>query len=257
MKYRKKDRPLRILIYVLAIIAAVAMMIFLIDRAPFIIGELTSAAATTANNTEHLVTTSKPAEKPKSGNPDLLVLVNSEHKFQNRESGLVSIYDYKTKSYLVKDTNVKVDKRIMTPLNEMMDAFYNATGKNDVNIISGYRSIESQKDLYEEIKQQYGSSYAKRFCQKPGSSEHHTGLAVDFAIYHTSTGVSEDFKGQGDYAWFYENSYKYGFIRRYEEDKESLTGIGYEPWHFRYVGKKAAKEMKESGMCLEEYVANN
>lgn len=255
MSYKKKDRPIRVFLYITAIIAAAVMMVFLISKAPSVVQELTNAASTTLNSKKPLETTSA-AKKPKSGTPNLLVVVNSENKFQNRESGLVSVYDYKTSSYLVKDTNVKVDERMMQPLNDMMDAFYKVTGKSDVNVISGYRSIESQKDLYKEIEGSYGSDYAKRFCQKPGYSEHQTGLAVDFAIYHTSTGVSEDFKGQGDYAWFYENSYKYGFIRRYEENKESITGIGYEPWHFRYVGKKAAKEMKESGLCLEEYVSN-
>ncbi|MCM1545268.1 MAG: D-alanyl-D-alanine carboxypeptidase family protein, partial [Ruminococcus sp.] len=67
---------------------------------------------------------------------------------------------------------------------------------------------------------------------------------------------SGNFTGEGDYGWFYENSWKYGFVRRYDENKQDITGIGYEPWHFRYVGKDNAKYMYEHKLCLEEYVNN-
>ena len=84
--------------------------------------------------------------------------------------------------------------------------------------------------------------------QKPGHSEHHTGLAVDF------NNVARDFENTDAYAWLMENAEKYGFVERYPEDKEEITGIDYECWHFRYVGRDNAAAMNELGMCLEEYV---
>ncbi len=185
----------------------------------------------------------------------LLDLVNSTHPYSNRsEDGLVSIYEYKNGSYFVKDKNVLLDERAMKPLNDMMKAFEKETGISNVNVISAYRTVEYQDELFKKYVLQNGKDYAKRFCQKPGKSEHHTGLAIDLAIFHKEDKSSEDFTGEGEYAWFFENSWRYGFIHRYDAKKESLTGIGYEPWHFRFVGKKAAKEMFEKDLCLEEYI---
>ena len=116
---------------------------------------------------------------------------------------------------------------------------------------SVYRSIETQEYLWNArynnyIKEGYSAEDAKKLTwQKvayPGTSEHHTGLAVDII------GTDEM------YAWFYAHSWEYGFIVRYPEDKIDVTGIMYEPWHFRYVGKEMAKEVYDSGLTLEEYL---
>ncbi|MGN0468464.1 MAG: D-alanyl-D-alanine carboxypeptidase family protein [Acutalibacteraceae bacterium] len=240
-KNKNKDRKFKVLIYFAAICLAVCVVFAVADRLPAFIGELTSAKAISGDTEE-------------KGIPDLLVVVNSKNQGGGRTDGLVQVYEKKTSSYFVKDKNVYVDSRIMKPLNNMMDDFYKETGLKTVNVISGYRSIELQSELYKKITLQHGSTYARRFCQTPGSSEHHTGLAVDLSIFHKEDGSSEDFKGQGEYAWFYENCHKYGFVQRYEESKEDITGIGNEPWHFRYVGKKNAEYMKKHNLCLEEYV---
>ena len=116
---------------------------------------------------------------------------------------------------------------------------------------SGYRSIETQQYLWNArynnyIKEGYSAEEAKALTwQKvayPGTSEHHTGLAVDII------GTDEM------YAWLYEHSWEYGFIVRYPADKIEITGIMYEPWHFRYVGKEMAKAVFDSGLTLEEYL---
>lgn len=246
------------LIYAVAVVAAIVMTVFLIEKLPAALHDMnedTKALLTSEKNSQNTETTSQSSSEMSADKkvPKLLTVVNSKHKFGNRDSGLVNIYDYKTRSYLVKSVDLKVDKRVMKPLNEMMDEFFKATGKSDVNIISGYRSVGSQDELYKSMEKTHGKKYAKHYCQIPGGSEHHTGLAIDLSIYDVNTGKTTDFKGQDEYSWFYENSWKYGFIRRYEEEKESITGIAYEPWHFRYVGKKAAEEMFKSGKCLEEY----
>ena len=85
-------------------------------------------------------------------------------------------------------------------------------------------------------------------------SEHHTGLAVDLAIYNVEDGSSADFDGKGEYEWFLKNAHRFGFILRYPKEKESITGIGYEPWHFRFVGLPHSYYIEENGLCLEEYI---
>jgi LAS superfamily LD-carboxypeptidase LdcB len=107
---------------------------------------------------------------------------------------------------------------------------------------SGWRSSEEQALLY-------NASVDKSYVQRPGASEHETGLAVDIA---SSDG------GTGDvalYDWLADNAWRYGFIVRYPADKVGLTGIAYEPWHVRYVGVDVARVCFEQGLCLEEYVA--
>ena len=100
------------------------------------------------------------------------------------------------------------------------------------------------------------SGYSKEAAEKeaatcialPGSSEHHTGLAVDFNV------TSQSFENSKTFKWLKENAENYGFIMRYPSDKMDITGgIIYEPWHWRFVGINIAKEMKSLGMCYEEY----
>ncbi len=188
-----------------------------------------------------------------TGNP--LLLVNSQKRYDKQPCSLVSVYENKTKSYLVKDKNVLLKKEVIEALNSMMDDFQKETGLSNVNVISGYRSTDDQKKLYEKYLLSHGKAYTEKYVQKPGFSEHHTGYAVDFSIYYREDGHSEDFKGQGEYGWICRNAWKYGFVLRYPEDKAAVTGIAYEPWHFRFVGKKAAKYMTEHSLCLEEYVS--
>ena len=90
---------------------------------------------------------------------------------------------------------------------------------------------------------------AARHVAKPGTSEHELGLAIDF-----NSVDEENFKNTAEAKWLAAHCAEYGFVIRYPEDKESVTGIIYEPWHVRYVGTENAKRMTELNMCLEEYV---
>ena len=83
---------------------------------------------------------------------------------------------------------------------------------------------------------------------RPGTSEHHTGLAIDF------NGVKDDFYKTKEYSWLMSNAANYGFILRYPQNKTDVTNVIYEPWHFRYVGKVHAQKVVQSGLCLEEYI---
>lgn len=101
-------------------------------------------------------------------------------------------------------------------------------------------------------KEGYSDSKAKQLAEDavavPGTSEHELGLAVDI---NADLSKSENEKV---YEWLAENAWKYGFIQRYPEHKADITGIEYEPWHYRYVGKEAAKDIYKKGICLEEYL---
>lgn len=148
---------------------------------------------------------------------------------------------------------VQVDSIIYDSLQKMFDDM-RAVGL-EPTVTSGYRTNETQKKYFEEgvndrIKQGMSEEVARKETAKaialPGTSEHEIGLAVD--IKSLSSDNSKVFK------WLENNSYKYGFILRYHSLKTDITGVMYEPWHYRYVGKEHAKKIYQSGLCLEEYV---
>lgn len=234
------------MLYAFAVFCAVFIVLFSVDRLVPLAKELLS------DNREQKQT----AEAAVDNSENVLLLVNGRHEYTKQPSSLVSVYDYKSKSYLVKDKNVLLKKQAVLALNEMMDDFQKETGLSDINVISGYRSVEAQKELYRKSLLSHGKAYTDKYVQKPGFSEHHSGYAVDFSIYDKDTGSSEDFTCQREYRWIGENAWRYGFILRYPQDKSDITGIDYEPWHFRYVGKKAAKYITAHSLCLEEYPEN-
>ena len=157
-------------------------------------------------------------------------------------------------------TGQKVDERIVAPLDEMFQAM-RAEGLQPM-VCSGYRTIEKQHNLFEDdIMQQVrkGSTYdqafykAKEYTAMPGASEHHTGLAVDIVGkgYQQLNAAQAKTK---EALWLAEHSAEYGFILRYPADKTDITGIAYESWHFRYVGKEAAKYITDNQLALEEFI---
>lgn len=115
-------------------------------------------------------------------------------------------------------------------------------------VASGYRSYATQKWLYNNYVSMDGKAAADTYSARPGHSEHQTGLAFDLNY------VADWFANTKEGVWLAENSWKYGFIIRYQKGKEGITGYKYEPWHVRYIGKEAAQAVFESGLCLEEYL---
>ena len=154
-----------------------------------------------------------------------------------------------------------VDSRIYPALQEMMDDA-RAAGYNPL-ICSSFRTWDKQSQLYERKVQFYidqGSDRATAeeqaavWVARPGTSEHQAGLAVDIVSveYQVLDEGQEDTPLQ---QWLMTHCWEYGFILRYPTDKSDLTGVGYEPWHYRYVGEEASKAITEQGICLEEYLA--
>ena len=107
--------------------------------------------------------------------------------------------------------------------------------------------------MREGLSREEATAQAGAVVAVPGTSEHQTGLAVD--LVDKSYQHLDDAQASTEVQqWLMENSWKYGFILRYPEEKSDVTGIIYEPWHYRYVGGPAAREMRELGLCLEEYI---
>jgi D-alanyl-D-alanine carboxypeptidase len=183
-----------------------------------------------------------------------LILVNNDISYPfSEDANLVSVYDYKNSSYKVRDLTVTIQEDVMGPLNELMEEFYRQHETNVVTVISGHRSYDFQQSLYKQKVAEDGEVEAMKWVAQPGGSEHHTGYALDFGIYHSS-GKSQSYNGNGKYRWINENAHLYGFIVRYPEEKSDITGIEYEPWHFRYIGIPHSYIATEYGMCLEEYI---
>ncbi|SCH04483.1 MULTISPECIES: M15 family metallopeptidase [unclassified Romboutsia] len=123
-----------------------------------------------------------------------------------------------------------------------------------INIKSGYRSYKTQEALHDYYVKRDGSKAAKRYSATPGHSEHQTGLAFDFTTSNTRKSIGTWFTDTQQAKWLYENAYKYGFIIRYPQGKEDITGYQYESWHYRYVGYEHSKNFVMNNLTLEEYL---
>lgn len=119
---------------------------------------------------------------------------------------------------------------------------------------STYRSFDYQTTLYEKYVSNDGQEAADRYSARPGYSEHQTGLAFDIGEQHFEQHFARESFGETEAGkWVAANAHKYGFIMRYPNGKEKITGYMYEPWHFRYVGKELAPKIYDAGTTLEEY----
>lgn len=179
-----------------------------------------------------------------------LILVNGDHPLPE---------DFQVPELTQLRNGHAIDKRAYPALQRMMNAC-RAAGLEPL-ICSSYRTWEKQAELFERKVLSCLASAASReeaedqaavWVARPGTSEHQAGLAVD--IVDKSYQLLDE--GQEETAvqkWLMEHCAEYGFILRYPTEKSALTGVGYEPWHYRYVGEEAAGEIMSGGLCLEEY----
>ena len=180
----------------------------------------------------------------------------------NKENILVNKYNYLEENYVPKNlekisyvyalSDMKLVDVAKDAYEEMAkDA---AKDKRKLVVMSAYRDYNYQVNLYNRYAKKDGKDKADTYSGRPGFSEHQTGLAID--LYNGKT-VYTKFEETKEFDWMQENAYKYGFILRFPKGKELETGYQYESWHYRYVGKKIAKEIKEKNICLEEYIATH
>ena len=121
--------------------------------------------------------------------------------------------------------------------------------------VSGYRTLEEQKQIYASSLAEHGEAFTRKYVALPDCSEHQTGLAIDLALNREPVDfIRPWFPRDGICRRFREKMISYGFVERYPEGKEGITGIAAEPWHFRYVGIPHAAIMERHGFCLEEYI---
>ena len=182
---------------------------------------------------------------------DLLTLVNRWNPVpEGRHIDLVEI-----------EGNQKVDARCAEDLQEMLDRC--RSDGNDPVICSAYRTQDYQQKLFDEevakyerlgFSEKYATKRAERSVAIPGTSEHQIGLAVDI-VDEGNQLLDSSQERTSTQKWLLKNCWRYGFILRYPTGKESVTGIIYEPWHYRYVGRSIAEEIHESGLCLEEFLS--
>ncbi|MBP3627057.1 MAG: M15 family metallopeptidase [Clostridia bacterium] len=178
----------------------------------------------------------------------------------NRENPLPENFDYTKnlvtipKKYLNGNRD-KMDKDAYPYAKAMVEAAWE--DGVELYILSPYRSYSVQQDLFDNKVQRVikegtlkekAEDEAATVVARPGTSEHHTGLAIDF------NSVEEDFEDTPMFRWLQENAEDYGFILRYPKDKTDITGIIYEPWHYRFVGVNAARTINGLGITLEEYI---
>lgn len=129
-------------------------------------------------------------------------------------------------------------------------------GWQDIVPVSGWRSFEEQQRIWDETLAESGLEFTRKYVALPGHSEHQTGLAIDLALrQETIDFICPEFPYAGICQKFRDRAAQFGFIERYPAGKESVTGIGHEPWHFRYVGIPHAKIMEKEQLTLEEYIA--
>lgn len=176
-----------------------------------------------------------------------LIVVNSTREFSS---------DYEPTLDEIFDTGYYLDYRV-TPYYEQMYTDALADGVT-LTPFSAYRSYARQESNYNARIALYMTDYnmseeeaiaaTSEVILPPGTSEHNLGIAIDIVC------VEEYFEDTDEFTWLMDNAYKYGFILRYREDKSDVTGVIYEPWHWRYVGVEYAEDIMNSGLCLEEYL---
>ena len=176
-----------------------------------------------------------------------LILVNAEHSVPSDWE--VTLVDLRG--------GEQVDRRIIDPLQSMFDAC-RADGLLPI-VYSGYRSQATQQSIYDRnlagnladgYSLEEAEALTRQWVALPGTSEHQLGLAVDIDSENP-----DQCSDEAVWAWLLEHCAEYGFILRYPADKTDITGIGYEPWHLRYVGKAAAQTIMSEGITLEEYLS--
>lgn len=184
----------------------------------------------------------------------LLILVNKEHPVDQdyKPDDLVKI------KYYVPDRS-ETTRYMRAEAAEAFRQMVDKAAEDGVvlKMTTAYRSYDFQKILFDNYVAQEGEEKANTFSAKPGQSEHQTGLAVDVSSPSVDYQLSNDYGKTTEGKWIADQAYRFGFILRFPQGKEDITGYQYEPWHLRYVGLTAAKEIHEEGLTLEEYLQEN
>ena len=179
------------------------------------------------------------------------ILVNKDNLIKNNYINKIKLVSTKD----IDDKEVLVEEETLYNFNRLKDYLMNLN--IEVGIISAYRSIEEQEEIYNYYLKKYGSDYCNEYVANPKESEHHTGLAIDFYIKVDGEYPKDDpavYKDVDKYEEVHKVLKDFGFVLRYPKDKKEITGYAYEPWHIRYVGKFVANIIDQNNYTLEEYL---
>ncbi len=185
---------------------------------------------------------------------DYLVLVNKQNKLPDNWEEIVNLSDATD----FEGGTIQVEKEALEKFNELRNALLEEGV--DIELDSSYRSVKRQQEIWDQFMEEHGEEYTKKYVAVPGYSEHHTGLAIDVCLKIDGKFVydNDEMIAQKEiFAKVHAKLADYGFILRYLEGKEDVTGYSYEPWHFRYIKDvEVAKEIMSKGITLEEYLEN-
>ncbi|MEH6947202.1 M15 family metallopeptidase [Bacillus sp. JJ634] len=182
---------------------------------------------------------------------NIAVLVNKEYSLPEDYKPADLIYP--KVDFIFKE---KIEKRMMrAEAAKALEKMFRAAKKQNLHLagVSAYRSHETQVSLFNNYVKRDGLENAKTYSALPGTSEHETGLAIDVTTADGACAAQDCFGDTAEAEWLAKHGHEYGFIIRYPEGKEHITGYKYEPWHLRYLGIEAATEIFENGITLEEY----
>ena len=217
--------------------------------------EKTEKPETTSKQTEATKkpeeTSSQTAEPILTPDDPYLTLVNKTHVLPSdffNKLKLTTTVNYEGTTYWVETETLKHFKELKQDM---------AAQGITVEIISAYRSVSYQQAVWDDYESTYGLAYCKQYVAVPGYSEHHTGLAIDARLIVGGVQLyylNGQSNGLQYYTAFHQKLAEHGFILRYLNGKDSITGYAYEPWHIRYVGVEAATEIMSKGLTLEEYL---
>lgn len=206
--------------------------------------------------------TAKPSSGSSSGDLDEGLAVVAEPEsvtaLVNKQNKLPD--DYEPSELVYPDVafifSEKIDKRKMRKVAaDALEDLFAGAKKDKIYLagVSAYRSQATQKTLFDRYVKKDGLEKARTYSAIPGTSEHQTGLAIDVSGSDGKCAAESCFGGTDEAVWLGKHASEYGFIIRYPEGKDKITGYKYEPWHLRYVGKSLAKELKDNDETLEEY----
>ncbi|MBM6997781.1 M15 family metallopeptidase [Paenibacillus sp. DXFW5] len=201
-----------------------------------------------------------PADSDKGSGGDKAAMTDSESVavLINKQFALPD--DYEPKDLIYPDVRFtfkdKIEKRMMRKeAAAALEELFEGAEKDGVYLagVSAYRSHRTQTALFNRYVEKDGEELAKTYSAVPGHSEHETGLAIDVSGSDGKCAAESCFGDTKEAAWLADHATEYGFIIRYPEGKEDITGYKYEPWHLRYVGKEIAADIGERDITLEEY----
>ena len=178
--------------------------------------------------------------------PDPLVLINRDHPlFRPVSPSCLEPISGRYPDILMERTAAAALRRLLADI-----------GAGDQIVpVSGWRSLEEQQKIWTDTIADKGIDFTRKYVAVPGCSEHESGLAIDLAAAAPDIDfICPDFPRSGICQKFREKAPSYGFIQRYPREKEAVTGISEEPWHFRYVGMPHSRIITERGLALEEYI---